>query len=106
MPKYLYHAKYQGDGITGLLREGGSSRRTAVDKAVQSLGGRLESFYYAFGDSDAYLVVELPDNTTAAGFALTVNATGAASVTTTVLLAPEEMDQAIRKSPSYRAPGQ
>lgn len=106
MPKYLYHAKYQGDGIKGLLKEGGSSRRTAVDKAVQSLGGRLESFYYAFGDSDAYLVVELPDNTTAAGFALTVNATGAASVTTTVLLAPEEMDQAIRKSPSYRAPGQ
>lgn len=106
MPKYLIQAKYQVEGIKGLLKEGGSARRAAVEKAAQSLGGKVESFNFGFGGSDAFVVAELPDNAAAAGFALVANATGAASVTTTVLITPEEMDQAVKKSPAYRAPGQ
>jgi uncharacterized protein with GYD domain len=106
MPKYLFQANYVGEGVKGLLKEGGSSRRAAVEKAAQSLGGKLEAFYYAFGDTDAYVIVDLPDNATASALALTVNSSGATVVKTTVLMTPEEVDAAVKKSPSYRAPGQ
>jgi uncharacterized protein with GYD domain len=106
MPKYLYQANYIGEGVKGLLKEGGSSRRAAVEKAAQSLGGKLEAFYYAFGETDAYVVVDLPDNATATALALTVNASGVTVVKTTVLMTPEDVDAAVKKSPSYRAPGQ
>jgi len=105
MSKYLFQANYVGEGVKGLLKEGGSSRRAAVEKAAQSMGGKVEGFYYAFGDVDAYIIVDLPDNATAAAVALTVNASGAAVVKTTVLLTPEELDMAAKKTPSYRAPG-
>ena len=106
MPKYLFQANYVGEGVKGLLKEGGSSRRAAVEKAAQSLGGKLEAFYYAFGDTDAYVIVDLPDNATATALALTVNSSGVTVVKTTVLMTPEEVDAAVKKSPSYRAPGQ
>ncbi len=106
MPRYLLQANYVGDGIKGLLKEGGSSRRAAVDKLLKSVGGTLEAFYYAFGETDAYVIVDVPDNVTAAAVALTVNASGAAAVRTTVLMTPEEVDTATKKSPSYRPPGQ
>jgi uncharacterized protein with GYD domain len=106
MPKYLFQANYVGAGVKGLLKEGGASRRAAVEKAAQSLGGTLEAFYYAFGDTDAYVVVDLPDNATATALALTVNSSGVAVVKTTVLMTPEEVDAAVKKNPSYRAPGQ
>ena len=106
MPKYLFQANYVGEGVKGLLKEGGSSRRAAVEKAAQSLGGTLEAFYYAFGDIDAYVVVDLPDNATATALALTVNSSGVTVVKTTVLMTPEDVDAAVKKSPSYRAPGQ
>jgi uncharacterized protein with GYD domain len=106
MPKYLFQANYVGEGVKGLLKEGGSSRRAAVEKAAQSLGGTLEAFYYAFGDTDAYVVVDLPDNATATALALTVNSSGVTVVKTTVLMTPEDVDAAVKKSPSYRAPGQ
>ncbi len=106
MPKYLIQANYVGEGVKGLLKEGGSSRRDAVEKLLRSVGGTLEAFYYAFGDTDAYLIVDVPDNTTAAALVLTVNASGAATCRTTVLMTPEEIDAASKKSPTYRAPGQ
>ncbi len=106
MPKYLFQANYVGEGVKGLLKEGGSSRRAAVEKAAQSMGGTLEAFYYAFGDTDAYVIVDLPDNATATALALTVNASGVTVVKTTVLMTPEDVDAAVKKSPSYRAPGQ
>jgi uncharacterized protein with GYD domain len=106
MPKYLFQANYVGAGVKGLLNEGGSSRRAAVEKAAQSLGGTLEAFYYAFGDTDAYVVVDLPDNASATALALTVNSSGVTVVKTTVLMTPEDVDAAVKKSPSYRAPGQ
>ena len=105
MPKYLIEANYQGDAMKGLLKEGGSGRRRAVDELMASVGGKVESFYYAFGDTDAYVVVDVPDNVTATAVALTVGASGAIKLKTTVLITPEEVDQAAKKSPSYRAPG-
>jgi uncharacterized protein with GYD domain len=105
MPKYLVQANYVGEGIKGLLKEGGTSRRTAIEKLFKSVGGTVEAFYYAFGDTDVYIIGDLPDNTAAASLVLTVNAAGAATCKTTVLLTPEEIDAASKKSPSYRAPG-
>src|SRR5436309_13022967 len=82
MGKYLFEAKYSVEGTKGLVRDGGSGRRAAVEKAATGAGGRVESFYYAFGGSDVYVVMDLPDNTTAAAMALAVNQAGGASVKT------------------------
>jgi uncharacterized protein with GYD domain len=106
MPKYLIQANYVGEGVKGLLKEGGTSRRAAVEEAVKSLGGTLEVFYYAFGETDAYVIAEAPDNVSMAAVALTANASGVVTVKTTVLLTPEEVDEAVKKTPSYRPPGQ
>ena len=106
MAKYLVQGNYVGEGIKGVLKEGGTSRRAALEKAVKSLGGTAEAFYYAFGDSDAYLIADLPDNASAAALALMMNASGTVVVKTTVLMTPEELDAAARKTPNYRPPGQ
>ncbi len=106
MPKYLVQANYVGDGLKGLLKEGGSSRRAAVEKLFESVGVRVEAFYYAFGDTDLFVIADAPDNVTVAGISLTVNAAGAATVKVTVLLTAEEIDAAAKKTPSYRPPGQ
>lgn len=106
MPKYLVQANYVGDGAKGLLKEGGSSRRAAVEKLAQSMGGKVEAFYYAFGDTDAYVIMDVPDNATMAAAALTINASGVVTLKTTVLMTPEEVDAAVKKAPSYRPPGQ
>jgi uncharacterized protein with GYD domain len=108
MGKYLIEAAYSHEGLKGLIKDGGSGRRTAVESAVKALGGRVESMYYGFGTSDVYVIVEAPDNVTAAALALAVGATGAlAHYKTTVLLTTDEVDQAAKKSAgaSYRAPG-
>jgi len=106
MPKYLIQANYVGEGIKGLLKEGGTSRRAVVETAIKSLGGTLEAFYYAFGETDAYIIGELPDNASMAALALMVSASGTVTVKITVLLTPQEIDEAAKKTPSYRAPGQ
>ncbi len=105
MAKYLIQANYVGEGIKGLLKDGGSARRAAVEKLLASVGGKVDSFYYAFGDTDAYVIVDAPDNVTTAAVALTVAASGLVTIKTTVLMTPEEVDQATKKSPAYRAPG-
>ena len=105
MPKYLVEASYTAQGVTGLGREGGSGRREAVESAVRGLGGRLESFYFAFGEVDAYVIADLPDNETAAALALAVNRSGAAKTITVPLITPEEVDQAIKKTVNYRPSG-
>ncbi len=106
MPKYLIHANYVGEGIKGLLKEGGSSRRAAVEKVIGSMGGKMEAFYYAFGHTDAYVIVDVPSNVAASSLLLTINSTGLVACTTTVLITPEEVDEAIKNTPNYRAPGQ
>lgn len=107
MPKYLIEANYIGEGVGGLLKEGGTVRRYAVDELFASLGGTVESFYYAFGDTDLFIIGELPDHAAATALALKVNASGLARCRTTVLMAPSEVDDAARKviSVNYRPPG-
>jgi len=106
MAKYLLQVCYTAEGAKGLIKDGGSARRAAAQKAAESLGGRLESFYFAFGDTDAYVLADMPDHASVAAITLALAASGATTSRTTVLLTPEEMDQATRKSPAYRAPGQ
>lgn len=105
MPKYLFEVNYVGDGVEGLLKEGGTGRRAAAEALVSSLGGTLEAYYFAFGATDVYAIAELPDHAAATALALTVDASGAAKVQTIVLMPPEEIDQAAKKSPNYRPPG-
>ena len=105
MAKYLFEARYTSEGIKGVAREGGSGRRSAVEKLAQGLGGKLEAFYYAFGDVDAYVVMDYPDTLTAAAAALAVNQSGTVTVKTVVLISPEDMDKASKKPVEYRAPG-
>jgi uncharacterized protein with GYD domain len=105
MAKYLIEASYTREGIEGVRSKGGSSRRDAVADTVKSMGGELESFYFAFGEYDAFVIADLPNNQSAAAIALAVNSTGAASIRTTVLLSPEEVDEAAKQSVDYRPPG-
>ena len=103
-------ACYSKDGVKGVLNEGGSIRKEAMVKAVEALGGTVESAYFAFGDVDAFIILDLPDNVTATAGSLVVNASGAVKATYTVLITPEEVDQAVEKASKvfgeYRAPGQ
>ena len=105
MPKFLIEASYTTDGAKGVQSGGGTARSDAVAKVAESVGGSLESFHFAFGDSDAYVIVDLPDNESAAAVALTVNASGGATTKTVVLLTPDEVDAAAKRSVEYRAPG-
>jgi uncharacterized protein with GYD domain len=105
MPKYLVQFTYTGEGKKGLLKEGGTSRRAATEKLVKSLGGTLEAYYFAFGESDGFVIADLPDNVSIASIALTVAASGLVAVKTIVLLTPEQIDEAVKKTPSYRPPG-
>ena len=105
MPKYLVQASYTSEGAKGLLKDGGTKRRAAVEQMVTGLGGSLEAFYYAFGDADVYVIVNAPDNVTIAAVSLAVNASGNVSLKTTPLLTAEDIDQATKKSVSYRPPG-
>jgi uncharacterized protein with GYD domain len=105
MPKYLYRATYTDEGAKGLVKDGGTGRRAAVKKAVESMGGKLEAFYFAFGETDVYGIAEMPDNVTAAAFAMVVGLAGGATATTTVLITPEEVDEIVKKTADYRPPG-
>ena len=105
MPKYLFEVDYSAEGTRGLLKDGGSKRRAVVEKAVKSNGGKLEAFYFTFGIRDAIVLVDLPDNTTAAAVSLAVSATGAVAFKTTVLLTPAEIDAACQKPVGYKPPG-
>lgn len=106
MAKYLVQGSYVGGSARGLLKEGGSSRRAAIERLISSIGGKVEAFYYAFGETDVFVIADLPDNAAAAALSLNVNATGAVAVKVTVLLAAEEIDEATKKTVNYRPPGQ
>ena len=105
MPKFLVKATYTADGARGLIKEGGSARRAVVQKMVEGLGGKLESFYFAYGEDDAYIVSDLPDAASGLALALAVNASGAVRLSTIPLITPEEIDVAAKKAVNYRAPG-
>jgi uncharacterized protein with GYD domain len=106
MPKYLVETTYTAEGIRGLQKDKASGRRQAVEKLLQSVDGKLEAFYYAMGDRDVVTIVDLPDAAAAAAISFTGSATGLFRVTTTPLLTVEEVDRALAKKLSFRAPGQ
>jgi uncharacterized protein with GYD domain len=103
--KYLVKASYTTEGAKGVQSAGGTSRRDAVAKMAEGLGGRLESFYFGFGETDAYVVLDLPDNRTAAAASIAVNTSGGATSEVVVLLTPEDVDEAAKMSVDYRPPG-
>src|SRR5450631_548486 len=105
MAKYLFEARYTTEGAKGVAREGGSGRRAAVAKMAEGLGGKLESFYFALGDVDAYVIVDVPDAVSVVAAALAVNQSGVVTVKTVPLLSPEEVDNAAKRTVDYRAPG-
>jgi uncharacterized protein with GYD domain len=105
MPKYLIKATYTQSGVQGILKEGGSSRRDFIGKLLSDLGGTLESFYFAFGDTDVVAIADLPDPESAAALSMAIGASGAVRTTTTVLMEPEQVDAATKKAVAYRAPG-
>lgn len=105
MPLYLLQGTYTTEGAKGLLKDGGSKRRSVVQKLLEQAGGKLHAFYYALGSEDVYVVAELPDQVTAVALSLAVNASGAVQLKTTVLLTAEELDAATKKSIGYRPPG-
>jgi uncharacterized protein with GYD domain len=105
MAKYLFHGTYSQEGLKGLLKDGGSKRRQAVEKLMESLGGSLEAYYFAFGGEDFYCIADLPANTAAAAGSLVVASTGTVKPKTVVLLTPEEIDEVVKKTVTYRPPG-
>jgi uncharacterized protein with GYD domain len=105
MAHYLITASYSSDGVKGLLKAGGTSRADAVRKMVEGLGGKVESFYFAFGSDDVFVTAELPDNVSAAAVGLVVSSSGLVAAKTTVLLTAAEIDEAAKKQVSYTPPG-
>lgn len=106
MPKYLLQGSYTAIGIKGILQKGGSQRKAAVEEVAKSLGGNLETFYFAFGEPDALAIIDVPDNISAAAVSLAANASGGIQCKTTLLLTTEEIDEAAQKTVSYPPPGQ
>ncbi len=105
MPKYLITGSYTSEGAEGVIAKGGSDRRAAVEKLAESVGGTVETLYFAFGDDDIVVIIDAPDNESIAAVAMTVGAAGMVDIRTTVLLTAEEVDAAADKSVSYRSPG-
>lgn len=105
MPTYLIKASYSAEGIRGLLKDGGTGRRDAVEALVTSRGGALKAFYYAFGDDDLYIIVDLPGNADLVAVSLAINASGGAKVKSNTLLDASEIDEAVQKVVRYRPPG-
>ena len=105
MAKYLISGNYVGEGIKGVMAEGGSKRRDAAAAAIESVGGSLECLYFAFGKTDVFAICDFPDVASAASISLLINSTGAVAISLTPLLTAEDVDAAAKKSPSYRPPG-
>ena len=106
MPKYLFHGSYTKEGLKGFLKEGGSKRREATKQLIESVGGTLEAYYFAFGENDFYVIADVPDNKRAAAGSLVASASGTVKARTVVLLTPEEVDEVVKMTVEYRPPGQ
>lgn len=105
MPKFMIKVSYTAEGTRGLRKDGGTGRRAAIHRLIESVGGNVESFYFAYGDDDAYVIVDLPDATSGLAVTLAINASGAVRLSTVPLITPEELDAACKKSVPYSAPG-
>ena len=105
MAKYLFHGSYTQAGITGVLKDGGTGRVKAVEALASSVGGSVESMYFAFGGDDFYVIADLPSHAAAAALAATTGASGSVTISTVVLLTASDIDAAVKLHPNYRAPG-
>jgi uncharacterized protein with GYD domain len=105
MPKYLLQASYSSEGLKGLAKDKASGRKAAIQSAIKVVKGKLECIYYTFGADDVILIVDLPDNVSAAAMSLVAGASGAVNIKTTPLLTIDEVDQALALPSKYRAPG-
>ena len=105
MAKYLLQASYSPEGLKGLMKDKASGRKAAVEKLFASVGGKVESMHYSFGDYDVVLIVDAPDNVSIAAAGLTASATGLVRTKTTPLLTVEEADKALQKTVDYPSPG-
>ena len=105
MPKYLFEVKYTLEGMKGLKEKGGTARVAASKAFVEELGGKIESFYFAFGGRDAFIIADMPDNVASAAAGLIVGSSGGVNSAVTVLLTPEEIDEAAKKQSAYKPPG-
>lgn len=106
MPKYLIAVSYTAEGAKGRLKEAATKRKEIVEEAIKSVGGTLESFYYAFGEPDVYVIAAFPDHASAIAHSVVVNASGTTRLKMTPLVTVEEADQIAKKNPQYKPPGQ
>ena len=105
MPKMMIKASYNPEGARGLMKEGGTARVSAVRKLIEGMGGTVEAFYFAYGETDAFLIVDMPDEASGLAVSMAVNASGAVRLATIPLITPEHVDAASKKTVAYRAPG-
>ncbi|MGD9238930.1 MAG: GYD domain-containing protein [Desulfobacterales bacterium] len=105
MPKYLFYGSYTPHGFKGLMEEGGSKRIEAAKRALGSVDGKLEAFYFSFGKNDFYIIADLPDNVTTTAITFAGNVSGTFRINGVALLTAEELDEAIKKSVDFRPPG-
>jgi uncharacterized protein with GYD domain len=106
MAKYLLKVSYSADGLKGVMKAGGTSRVTAVEKMLAGVGGSLESFYFAFGSDDVYAICDVPTQAAAMALGATIASSGAiSSYETVVLLSPADVDQAMSVAVDYAPPG-
>lgn len=104
MAKFMFQADYTSAGIAGLRNEGGTGRRDMFEKMFAEMGGTIESFYYAFGRDDLYMIVDLPDDAAAVAASMAASAAGAISFRAIVLVTPETVDEAARRTVNYSPP--
>lgn len=105
MPKYLYHGSYTDNGLKGLMKDGGSKRVEVTRKAIESIGGKLEAYYFALGNNDFFIILEAEDNVKAIAGSLVANASGTVKLNITPLISPEEIDQAVKQTVDWKPPG-
>ncbi len=105
MPKYMFIRRYNAEGDKGVMKDGGTKRSEVARKLAASLGGSMESFYFAFGKDDFYAVADLPDNAAAAALSLTVGGAGSIDIRTVVLMEATEVDAVVQRSAEYTPPG-
>ena len=101
---YLVQASYGGDIAKAMVKKP-HDREKAVRAAIAAMGGKVHSFFFSFGDYDSAVIVEVPDNVTAAAVALGASAGGAVSrIRTTVLLTAAEAMDAMKLAKKYKPP--
>jgi len=105
MAKYLIKGSYTAEGAKGLMKDGGTKRIDAVRAAMKSVGGTVETAYFAIGEDDVYLIVDAPDHASVGAFAVAANASGGVRASTTVLMTAAEVDAMVKKTVSYTPPG-